>query len=82
MHGFKHLTQKERNIIEQRLISRKSFKSIARELGNDPTTISKEVKNHIQFRETGCYGRVFNNCMLMSIDSFAKLQRQNQHILR
>ncbi|PNT91623.1 IS30 family transposase [Clostridium thermosuccinogenes] len=62
MRGFKHLSQEERNIIEQRLISRKSFKSIARELGKDPTTISKEVKNHIQFRKTGCYGRVFNDC--------------------
>lgn len=62
MSSFKHLTQEERNIIEQRLISRESFKSIARELGKDPTTIAKEVKNHIQFRKTGCYGKVFNDC--------------------
>ena len=39
MSNFNHLTQEERIIIEQRLISRKSFKSIARELGKDPTTI-------------------------------------------
>ncbi|HEY8349836.1 MAG TPA: helix-turn-helix domain-containing protein, partial [Clostridia bacterium] len=38
MRTFKHLTQEERNIIEQRLIGRESFKSIARELGKDPTT--------------------------------------------
>ena len=63
MNNFKHLTQEERNIIEQRLISRDSFKSIASELGKDPTTIAKEVKNHIQFRQVGCYGKSFNDCM-------------------
>ena len=62
MSNFKHLTQEDRNIIEQRLISRESFKSIAREIGKDPTTIAKEVKNHIQFRKTGCYGKAFNDC--------------------
>ena len=62
MNSFKHLTQNERNIIEQRLLIRESFKSIAHELGKDPTTIAKEVKNHIQYRKTGCYGRVFNDC--------------------
>jgi IS30 family transposase len=62
MNGFSHLTQEERIIIEQRLISRESFKSIARELSKDPTTISKEIKNHIRFRKTGCYGKTFNDC--------------------
>ncbi|HHW49840.1 MAG TPA: IS30 family transposase [Clostridiaceae bacterium] len=62
MNNFKHLSQEERILIEQRLISRVPFKSIARELGKDPTTIAKEVKNHIQFRQTGCYGRAFNDC--------------------
>jgi len=62
MHSFKHLSQDERNVIEQKLNSRESFKSIARELGKDPTTIAKEVKNHIQFRKVGCYGKVFNDC--------------------
>ena len=63
MNSFRHLTQEERNIIEQRLISRESFKSIARELGKDPTTIAKEIKNHIQFRKIGCYGKAFNDCI-------------------
>ena len=63
MNKNRHLTQEERNIIEQRLISRESFKGIARELDKDPTTIAKEVKAHIQFRKTGCYGKAFNNCL-------------------
>lgn len=62
MGNFSHLTHEERNIIEQRLNSRESFKSIARELRKDPTTIAKEVKNHIQYRQTGCYGMAFNDC--------------------
>jgi len=62
MNNNIHLTQEARNIIEQRLIGKESFKSIARELEKDPTTIAKEVKNHIQFKKTGCYGRAFNDC--------------------
>lgn len=64
MNKNKHLTQEERNIIEQRLIGKESFKGIGHELEKDPTTIAKEVKTHIQFRKTGCYGKPFNNCFL------------------
>ena len=61
---YKHLTQEERSIIESRLSQRESFKSIGRELGKDPTTISKEIRNHIQFKQTGCYGQYFNDCLI------------------
>ncbi|UZQ85994.1 helix-turn-helix domain-containing protein [Thermoclostridium stercorarium] len=54
MNMNKHLTLEDRIIIEHKLKDRKSFKEIARELGKDPTTIAKEVKNHIQLRNTGC----------------------------
>ena len=64
MNKNKHLIPEERNIIEQRLNEKKSFRSIACELGKDPTTIAKEVKNHIQFKKTGCYGRPFNDCLI------------------
>lgn len=63
MNKHTHLTSTDRSLIQQKLEERESFKSIARELGKDPTTISKEIKNHIQFRQTGCYGRVFNDCL-------------------
>ncbi len=58
-----HLTSNDRSIIQQKLVERESFKSIARELGKDSTTIFKEVKNHIQFRKTGCYGKPYNDCL-------------------
>ena len=63
MNKNRHLTQEERITIEQRLKEREPFKGIGRELGKDPTTITKEVKNHIQFKKTGCYGKNFNDCL-------------------
>ena len=64
MNKNRHLTQAERIIIERRLLEKESFKSIGRELGKDPTTVAKEVRNHIQFRKTGCYGKSFNDCLI------------------
>ena len=63
MNKSKHLTLEDRVVIEIRLQQRESFKSIGRELGKDPTTIAKEVKNHIQFKQSGAYGRNFNDCL-------------------
>lgn len=63
MNRNRHLTQEERITIEHKLKERESFKGIGRELSKDPTTITKEVKNHIQFRKTGCYGKTFNDCL-------------------
>ena len=60
----KHLTQEDRITIEQRLAQRESFKGIGRELGKDPTTISKEIRNHLQFKKSGAYGRGFNDCLI------------------
>ena len=58
-----HLTSLDRSLIQQRLNEEESFRSIGRELGKDPTTIAKEVKVHIQFRQSGCYGMPYNNCL-------------------
>ena len=63
MNKNRHLNLEERITIEHRLKERESFKSIGRELSKDPTTITKEVKNHIQFKRTGCYGKTFNDCL-------------------
>lgn len=64
MNKHKHLTHEDRSVIQQRLVEGESFKSIARELNKDPSTISKEIRNHIQFKQTGCYGKPYNNCSL------------------
>lgn len=44
----KHLTFEDRVEIQDCLFHGVSFKAIARRIGKDPTTISKEVKKHIQ----------------------------------
>ena len=63
MNNNKHLLQSERVIIEMQLSNRQSFKSVGRVLDKDPTTISKEVKNHIFYKKSGAYGRPFNDCL-------------------
>lgn len=62
MHKHKHLSQHERSLIEKHLNERLSFKAIARNLSRDCTTISKEVKNRMQFVKKGAFGSAFNNC--------------------
>jgi hypothetical protein len=64
MNKNRHLIQEERSIIEQRLMEKEAYKGIGHELGKDPTTIAMEVRNHIQFRKTGCYEKPFNNCLI------------------
>lgn len=62
MAKYQHLTTNERQTIAVRLDDRKSFRSIADEIGKDPSTVSKEVRNHICVSQTGCSGHAYNNC--------------------
>lgn len=63
MTKFKHFTLEERVTLETLLKSSLSFKAIAKEMGKDCTTISKEVRNHILIKRTGAFTRSFNNCV-------------------
>ena len=45
-HDQKHLTLSNRTYIEQELLQKTSFSSIAKVLHKDPTTIAKEVKRY------------------------------------
>lgn len=62
MANQKHLTLDERGIIYTLLDKAYSFKSIAKELDKDCTTISKEVRRHILFKRIGCQGNACNAC--------------------
>jgi IS30 family transposase len=55
----KHLTLEERIEIQECLDRKMSFKSIGKLIGKDQTTISKEVKKHLEARDDGvsCFGK-------------------------
>jgi IS30 family transposase len=62
METFKHFTLEERIVVQNSLGSQKSFKAIAEQLGKAPSSISREVRRHIEQKKTGGYGRKFNDC--------------------
>lgn len=53
----------DRLMIEKGLKNGCSFKALGRELERDCTTISKEIRSHLIFRQTGAPGRPFNDCL-------------------
>lgn len=58
----KHLTLDDRFIISNLLDQCTSFKAIGIEIGKDCTTVSKEVRNHKVYRQTGALGKGYNSC--------------------
>lgn len=62
MKKFTHFTQDDRKIIEKGLDARRSFKEIAVSVGKSPSSVSREVKNHIVRKATGGAGQAFNEC--------------------
>ena len=61
--NYKHLSEDERYKIQYGLDSNKSFKQIARELGRNCSTISKEVRARRVFKQIGAFGNPFNDCV-------------------
>lgn len=59
----KHLLFEERMEIEKGLNDNLSFKEIGRRINKDCTTISKEVRNHIIYKNTGAYGHPHFDCV-------------------
>ena len=47
----KHLTLSDRNTMQSGLEAKKNFSMIALELDKDPTTISKEIRKHLVYRD-------------------------------
>ena len=48
----KHLTFDDRHNIQLGLDKKMTFREIAKWIGKDPTTVSKEVKRHLTIRES------------------------------
>ena len=59
MNKHKHLNLEARILIETLLNEHHSFKSIARQLGKDCTTISKEDESPYLFRENRRFRQIF-----------------------
>ena len=55
-----HLTFDERQTIEVSLRDHLSFKEIGHLLGKDPSTISKEIRNHYKVEEKSTYNPCAN----------------------
>jgi IS30 family transposase len=70
METFKQFSLEERITIQNELNSRKSFKAIAEQLGKAPSSISREVRRHIERKKNGGYGRQFNDCNSRSSCAF------------
>jgi IS30 family transposase len=62
MEKYSHLSEDERYNIQHGLDNGKSFKQIAREIGRDCTTVSKEVRMRRAFKQVGAFGSPFNDC--------------------
>lgn len=60
MSKYAHLTLGDRIAIEVGLREKESFSSIATELGKDASTISKEVRNHVELKQAGGYNPCAN----------------------
>ena len=58
----KHLSFDDRLEIEKGLKEQLSFKDIAKNIEKDCTTISKEIRNHVVFKDIGAIGRPFMDC--------------------
>lgn len=63
MGTFKQITLEERVTIQNELNARKSFKAIAEQLGKASSSISREVRRHVEQKGSGSYGRPFNDCV-------------------
>ena len=58
----RHLTLTDRTYIEQELVRGSSFTDIGKALGKDPSTISKEVKLHMETRKASGNAHGCTNC--------------------
>lgn len=59
----KHLSFNDRLEIEKWLTNNLSFKKIASNIEKYCTTVSKEIKNLVVFKNTGAIGKTFFDCI-------------------
>ena len=62
MANFSHLNLDDRYKIQNMLDDKCSLSSIAKQLGKDKSTVSKEIRRNRQTVRSGCKGQNYNNC--------------------
>lgn len=62
MAKYKHLTFKDRSLIQAMLTDKCNLSLIANTLEKDPSTISKEIRSHISVENKGGYHKNYNSC--------------------
>jgi len=72
MSIFKQFSLEERITIQNELNSRTSFKALAEQLGKAPSSISREVRRHVELKESGVYGRQFIHKFLSPFSEASK----------
>ena len=81
----RHLTLTDRTYIEQELVRGSSITAIGRSLGKDPSTISKEIKLHMEthkasIRSTGCTNcKKYKECTLKHLSGNNSCNRKCKH---
>ncbi len=58
----KHITYEDRLIIQQSLRNHESFKDIAKRIGKDCTSVSREIRRHLVTTYTGNMGNALIDC--------------------
>ena len=58
----KHMTIDDRIVIEKGLEQKRSLRSLAAQLGKDPSTLSKEIKKHRSFHQHNHFNEPKNKC--------------------
>lgn len=65
--NHKHLTLKDRTIIEVELNKGSNLSYIAKLTCKDPTTISREIRNNRLKKPSNAYSKLLNHCQLRTI---------------
>ena len=76
------MTLDDRISIEKGLDQHLSLRSIALQLGKDPTTISKEIKKHRSFQEHNRFNEPANKCALACLQKDVQILQSLQLSLR
>ena len=63
MAKYKHLTLKDRCLIQSMLNEKYKLSAIANTIGKDPSTVSKEIRAHITVENKGGFNTNYNSCV-------------------